>query len=627
MTVLRYIANETARFHTFVANRLVVIKDGSNPDQWKYIASELNPADDASRGKWIQSFKNDDKWLNGPSFLWKSMDEWPSELSIDQEMPDDDPEIKNEARINTVCVEDCMTTVNNLITYFSSWKKLKRCTAWILRLKRILQRKLTSRKVQTRSSCNQRINTILSLKELEESESALLAFVQYQFFQDEIESLGMGEEVNHEARSSRKQSFVKKSSPLRKLDPILKNGLLCVGGRLSRANTISEELKHPIIVPRKSHIAKLIIRERHELLGHTGRNHVLSILRQRYWILKGNAAVREVLSKCVSCRRYRAKGEEQKMAELPVDRITPDEPPFTRVGVDLFGPIEVKRGRTIVKRYGVIFTCLIIRAVHIEVAFSLDTDSFINALRRFLSRRGQIKVIYSDNGTNIVGAEREIRNYINNWNQSKIGGLLTQKGIEWQFNPPTASHYGGVWERQIRTIRKILYGLLKEQSLTDESLQTLLCEVESIVNGRPITQVSSDPNDLEVLTPNHLLLLKSKPMLPPGHFKREEMYGRRRWRQVQYLADIFWKRWLREYLPLLQERQRWLRPKRSLQVGDIALLIEPTLPRNSWRLGKITNVYPDKNRLVRSVEVKTKTGTLYRPVAKLCLLVEAEENV
>ena len=172
-----------------------------------------------------------------------------------------------------------------------------------------------------------------------------------------------------------------------------------------------------------------------------------------------------------------------------------------------------------------------------------------------------------------------------------------------------------------------MYGLLKEQSLTDESLQTLLCEVESIVNGRPITQVSSDPNDLEVLTPNHLLLLKSKPMLPPGHFKREEMYGRRRWRQVQYLADIFWKRWLREYLPLLQERQRWLRPKRSLQVGDIVLLIEPTLPRNSWRLGKITNVYPDKNRLVRSVEVKTKTGTLYRPVAKLCLLVEAEENV
>ena len=276
------------------------------------------------------------------------------------------------------------------------------------------------------------------------------------------------------------------------------------------------------------------------------------------------------------------------MAELPADRLIAEEPPFTRVGVDLFGPIEVKRGRSVIKRYGVVFTCLVIRAVHIEIAFSLDTDSFINALRRFVARRGQ--VFHSDNGTNLVGTERELRSYIRDWNQSKVKQILTQKNIEWSFNPPMASHYGGVWERQIRSIRKILHGLLKEQMLNDESLQTLFCEVEAIINSRPITKVSSDPNDLEALTPNHLLLLKGKSMLPPGIFGKEEVYGRRRWRQIQYLADIFWKRWLREYLPLLQERQKWLYPQRNFQVGDIVLLVEPTLPRNSWRMGKVIEV-------------------------------------
>ena len=198
--------------------------------------------------------------------------------------------------------------------------------------------------------------------------------------------------------------------------------------------------------------------------------------------------------------------------------------------------------------------------------------------------------------------------------------------IQWKFNPPTASHMGGVWERQIRTIRKILRGLMKEQVLHDESLATLMCHVESIINSRPLTVVSDDIRDPEPLTPNHLLLLRAGPANPPGVFEKCDLYSRRRWRQVQYLSDLFWKRWLREYLPLLQIRQKWLNPTSNLKVGDIVLIVDDNMPRNSWLMGKIVETLPGKDNLVRCAKVKTSVSTLLRPIHKLCLL-ESVENL
>ena len=165
-----------------------------------------------------------------------------------------------------------------------------------------------------------------------------------------------------------------------------------------------------------------------------------------------------------------------------------------------------------------IFTCLALRAVHIEVVSSLDTESFIHALRRFIARRGQPEEMRSDNGGNFVKGERELREVVNEWNQSQIHGYLVQRDIKWTFNPPAGSHQGGVWERCIRTVRKVMKALMKEQVLDDEGLRTLMCEVEAIINGRPITKVSDDPRDAEPLTPNHLLLLRTGPKVPPGNF-------------------------------------------------------------------------------------------------------------
>ena len=264
------------------------------------------------------------------------------------------------------------------------------------------------------------------------------------------------------------------------------------------------------------------------------------------------------------------------------------------------------------------------RAVHIEVVHSLDTSSFMNALRRFITRRGQPEVIRSDNGTNFVSAEKEINKAIDDWNQEKIHQFLLQQNVKWLFNPP-GSHHGGIWERCIRTAQKILMVLLKQQVVDDECLSTVMCEVEAIMNSRPLTKVSDDPKDLAALTPNHLLLLRPGPSLPPGTFSGSDMYCRRRWRQVQYLSNVFWRRWIKEYLPELQQRQKWIKPQRNFAIGDIVLMVDYNSPRSSWPLGRIIEVFPNpKDGYVRKVLLKTKTNSLERPITKIVLLEASE---
>ena len=207
------------------------------------------------------------------------------------------------------------------------------------------------------------------------------------------------------------------------------------------------------------------------------------------------------------------------MADLPADRITPDKPPFTSVGVDCFAPLQVRRGQSLVKRYWVIFTCMTIPAVHLEVAHSLDTDSFLMALRRCIARRGQVKIIRSDNATNFTSGERELRE-----------SIKARSTTHYCRKTSSGSHFGGVRESCIRTARKILQALLQIQTIDDESLSTLLGEVESIMNGQPLTTVSTDQRDLEALTPNHLLLLQAETQLPPGLFSEEDCFSRHRWK-------------------------------------------------------------------------------------------------
>ncbi|XP_068691199.1 uncharacterized protein [Montipora foliosa] len=237
-------------------------------------------------------------------------------------------------------------------------------------------------------------------------------------------------------------------------------------------------------------------------------------------------------------------------------------------------------------------------------------------LRRFIARRGKPTVIYSDNGTNFVGANRELRECIDDWNQDMIGGVLSQDGIQWVFNPPAAPHMGGLWERLVRSCKKALHVVLRNQVLTNEVLLTAFAEVEWLVNSRPLTEVSSDVDDLEALTANHFIIGRGTLNLPPIVFIDKEMSSHKRWRQAQVVATHIWNRWLREYLPRLITRKKLLQPTANVKIGDLVLVYDYAVPRGYWPLGRIVKVFPGHDNIVRSAEVKTKFGVMKRPYSE-----------
>ena len=459
----------------------------------------------------------------------------------------------------------------------------------------------------------------------------IIKHVQRNEFPSEIKSLqDIQEKAFCGSRKSdkEKKALLKKISSLRMLDPVLdSDGVMRVGGRIRKAN-LPHTLKNPVILPKSSDISSLIISHVHERTHHSGRGITLNELcSSGYWIVSGNAMVRQFISKCVTCRHLRGSQGEQKMADLPKSRIEP-APPFPYCGVDFFGLWHVQRGRTVVKRYGALFTCLASRAVHIEVADSLETDSFINALRRFICRRGSVREIRCDRGTNFIGAEAELKKAIKEMDDQEMKAELRKENIDWIKNPASASNFGGVWERQIRSIRNVMNGLIREHGsrLDEESLRTFLCEAEYTINNRPLTvETLNDPLSAPPLSPSMLLTGKTRLVLPPpGEFKREDLYCRKRWRRTQHLAQEFWSRWCKEYLQQLQTRNKWIRPRRNFQVGDVVLLKENQSPRNRWPMAKVVATHPDDQGQVRSVTVLTSNGSrLERPVNKLVLLVEA----
>ena len=293
----------------------------------------------------------------------------------------------------------------------------------------------------------------------------------------------------------------------------------------------------------------------------------------------------------------------------------------------------MKRARSSVKVYGCIFVCFNSRAVHIEDASSLKTDTFIQASRRFLSVRGCPKEIWSDNGTNVTGAEKELRRSVQDLNEERIKRELYFHEVKWyqcalpkwRFQPPAASHISGVWERLIRSVRRVMNAILGNQSslVGLETLRTIFAEVVSILNSRPICPASDDPNDLDPLTPNHFLLQRQNLLVPPGVFSSQELFSRKQWRHAQFLTNCFWSRWIREYVLTLQRRHKWLLNRRNLAVNDLVLVVDNTAPRCRWLLGRVMKVFPGEDARVRSAEVKTKHSKLIRPITKLCLLEEA----
>lgn len=408
---------------------------------------------------------------------------------------------------------------------------------------------------------------------------------------------------------------------------------LCESVATSAEGIYTKEEKHPLIIPSRHHVATLLIRYYHEQVQHQGRHFTEGAVRSAgLWIIGGKGRISSIVGKCVTCKKLRGRSQEQKMADLPVDRLT-TEPPFTNVAVDVFGPWLVvarrtRGGMSNTKRWAVLFTCLSIRAVHIEVIEAMDTSSFINALRRFLAIRGPVKQIRSDCGTNFVGACREMGINPNDLGSSTPGKFLNEKGCTWVFNPPHGSHMGGVWERMIGIARRILDSMLLQthhNRLTHEVLTTFMAEVSAIINARPLVPVSSDPENPIILTPTAILTQKLGASTSAfGEALPSNLY-RRQWHQVQNLASEFWKKWRTGYLTTLQQRRKWQIALPDLKVGDFVLLKEKQANRCEWPVGVVTQCILSADGHSRKAEVKTAKNRIVkmfiRPISDIVRLM------
>ncbi|XP_052810470.1 uncharacterized protein LOC128238519 [Mya arenaria] len=607
--VLGYVNNQSRRFYTYVSNRVQKIRQVSSPQQWNYIPSDKNPADIGSRGA-SPAQLNESIWLLGPKFLNVQGEPLPEFYPLVN--PQSDSEVRGTsivAMTTKVMEESCLGACR--FEHFSSWTKLVLAIGFLVHI--VLSFK---KLVQCRGwhSCS----GIRSLESNSRATIVILREVQLVSFKSEIDCL-------------RSESSISANSKLLQLDPFLDDmGLLRVGGRLRQSSLPLAE-KHPVILSATGHVTKLVIRHFHESVHHQGRLLTEGAVRQAgYWIIGGKRAISSLIFNCVTCKKLRGRFETQKMSDLPAERTEPSSA-FSNVGVDVFGPWQVVSRRTrssqaTSKRWAVLFTCLSIRAVHIEVVDEMSSSAFVNALRRFIAIRGKVKIFRSDRGSNFVGATDHIGVHTINVENGQVKDFLSKSGSLWIFNAPCSSHMGGVWERMIGVSRRILESMLSNtHNLTHDVLVTLMAEVSAIVNARPIVPVSSDPDCPQILSPSALLTMKiDTDQQPVDDMNLKSLY-KDQWKRVQFLANQFWLHWRKEFLQSLQTRTKWQSDCTPVKVNDIVLLKDYEVARNYWPLGRISRLFPSSDGKIRKVEicvVKDGKQTFYvRPIVNTVLLV------
>ncbi|XP_030849642.1 uncharacterized protein LOC115927653 [Strongylocentrotus purpuratus] len=358
-----------------------------------------------------------DEWMCGPNFLHLNEQEWP----VDKATIDQKHENLERRKTQTVLVIN-MTVTPIECERFSKWRKLVRVTAYVFRYVQILKSKLMKASIPED-------DVTLTPAELEKAEHYW----------------------TKEAQKGLKSRFEK--GEFKTLTPFLDNkGIIRVGGRVENLVT-SYESKHPALLPASHHIALLITRHVHEI-GHPGVETTTAKTRRKFWILQGHRLAKTVKHRCVKCRSAECKRETQKMADWPSSRLAPHTPPFYYTSCDYFGPFQVKVGRNKrAKHYGVIFTCLNTRAVHLEIATDCSTMEFLHVLRRFFAVRGQPAQILSDNGTQFVGAQRELREMISGWSEDELKDFCAEKRVQWKFITPGAPHQNGCAESLVKSAK------------------------------------------------------------------------------------------------------------------------------------------------------------------------------
>nr|XP_037867214.1 uncharacterized protein LOC119628558 [Bombyx mori]XP_037868529.1 uncharacterized protein LOC119628840 [Bombyx mori] len=316
------------------------------------------------------------------------------------------------------------------------------------------------------------------------------------------------------------------------------------------------------------------------------------------------------------------------MGALPSQRVDPDFP-FISAGIDFCGPFLITdrkgRGCKISKCYMCVFVCLRYKCLHLEAVSDLTKEAFILSLRRFISRRGKPKEIFCDNGRNFVSASKEITEFVNS-HADGVGGFLSSEGIDFKFQPAYAPHFGGLWEASVKSAKFHLKRILDNTHCTFEELATLFNQIEAILNSRPLCPLSSSPDDLAPLTPGHFLIGRPLTSLPSPNYMQLSTSRLSRYQHLEQIRQHFWNRWQLEYLNELQQRHKWRVPARSIQNGDLVLLKDENIPPMQWRTGRVINLFPGKDNIVRVAEIKTSTGVYRRGLRYLCPLLDTAED-
>ena len=597
--VLSWLDGRPKDFKVYVTNRINTFLKHTSPHTWRHVPTKSNPADCASRGMMPADLISHQLWWEGPEFLMQEPITIPPQ-------PPRKPLSTPEQRVVS-CNTLQLTPLPLLESQQSNYHKLLVTTAWCLKFINIIKHKRDPDPGPT-------VN-LITASELKQAEHFLVGRSQSRSFPADLLALKHGHALPA-------------SSRLKALVPFIdQENLLRVGGRLCHSNlTLSQQ--HPLITDGKDILIHNLFTHMHVCLGHCGPSLLLTSVGSRFHTLGARRLSRTICSQCKVCRRAAPNPKPQLMGQVPEQRTTPS-PAFQTTGLDFAGPFTLKKGHTRkpvhIEAHVCVFVCFSTRAVHLEVISDQTTEAFLAGINRFVSRRGKPHTIFSDNGSNFIGAKKQLSNLYKFLKSSEtntsVHQHLLQHKITWKNSPAKAPPFGRLWEAAVRSMKHHLKRVAGTQILTFEELTTVTCQVEACLNSRPILATTSHNQDgICTLTSGHFLIMQPPTAYPTDPALPDEPRLCKKWQLCQALVQHFWDRWHREYLQTLQSRTKWRHPQPNLQKGDIVILKEKKVFACHWPLARIIETYPGRDGLVRVAMVKTATSTFKRPVTKLALL-------
>ncbi|XP_058806332.1 uncharacterized protein LOC131672852 [Phymastichus coffea] len=602
--VLSWLKKAPHLLRTYEKNRVADIQELGNEVEWRHVRSAANPADALSRGQLPGELVRNSLWNCGPHWLRLSEDKWP----------------ESPIPLASHTLATTFSTSSFYLRY-SDYGCLIRSIAYMLHL---TSKELPQGEIPDTGK-SQRGIRYLTQAEVDKAELRLLLLIQRECFASEIKAL----KSDQKPPNDKYRDEFRNRNKFNQISPFLdSDGLIRVGGRLKHSDLTFNQ-RHSILLPQSHHISDLIIRDAHRRTLHGGIQMSLYAIRERFWILGGKDQIRHIIQRCVPCIRQKHKFPHAKMADLPKFRIVAPEYPFEETGVDLFGPILIKekkeRNRSFIKAYGCVFVCMASKAVHIELASDLSTEAFLACLRRFINTHGIPRIMRSDNGTNFVGAKNELKKLYELHGtsafQEAIQNFTIPKRIEWQFNPPLSSYFGGLWEAAVKSFKYHLNRVMTNQPLTYEQLETFLKEIAAILNSRPLYVTSADPNNPLAITPAHALIGRPFDFLAEPDFVSVADNRLKPYQFISKARQDFWRKWHQEYLHELQVRTKWLNSTATLKSGMVVVSMEDTnSPCARWPLGIVEEVHPGSDGIARVATVKMASGVYKRNITRLCVL-------